>query len=87
MGRPADPDDFGSMLTLADAAQILGVHVDTARRYAKEDVIPAHRLPNSRQYYILKDELIDFIRAQPSNPSSDARPVAVQPHAGDADGS
>ena len=77
MARPADPDDYGSMLTLADAAQILGVHVDTARRYAKDEIIPAHRLPNSRQYYIMKDELIDFIRAQPSNPAPDARPVAA----------
>jgi len=56
------------MLTLADVAAVLGVHVDTARRYVKSGGLPAHRLPNSKQFYILKDELLAFIRSQPKDP-------------------
>lgn len=71
----ADPDDFGDMLSLSDVAKLLGVHLGTARRYARDGVIPTHRLPGGRRYYILKDELLDFIRAQPSEPADDAAPV------------
>ncbi len=39
----ADPDDFGDMLSLSDVAKLLGVHLGTARRYAREGVIPTHR--------------------------------------------
>jgi len=75
----ADPDDFGDMLSLSDVAKLLGVHLGTARRYAREGVIPTHRLPRGRRYYVLKDELMDFIRAQPSEPAGDAAPVPVRP--------
>ena len=74
----ADPDDFGDMLSLSDVAKLLGVHLGTARRYARDGVIPTHRLPGGRRYYILKDELLDFIRAQPSEPADDADPVGLQ---------
>ena len=73
----ADPDDFGDMLSLSDVAKLLGVHLGTARRYAREGIIPTHRLPRGRRYYVLKDELMDFIRAQPSDPADDAAPVPV----------
>ncbi len=76
--RPANLDAFGPMLTLADVAAVLGVHVDTARRYVKSGGLPAHRLPNSKQFYILKDELLAFIRSQPKDPalSDDTRASA-----------
>ncbi|MBA2576673.1 MAG: hypothetical protein H0V05_08550 [Euzebyaceae bacterium] len=36
-------------------------------------------MPRGRRYYVLKDELMDFIRAQPSEPADDAAPVPVRP--------
>lgn len=75
----ADLDDFGDMLSMSDVAKILGVHINTAQRYARQGVIPTHRLPGGRRYYVLKDELIEFIRAQPPNPDPDDKPVRVTP--------
>lgn len=61
----ANPDDFGELLTIADTAAILGIHIDTARAHARNGVLPAHRLPTGTQFYVLKDELLDWIRRQP----------------------
>jgi excisionase family DNA binding protein len=83
MATFADLDDFGDMLSLSDVAKILGVHLNTAQRYAREGVIPTHRLPGGRRYYVLKDELIDFIRAQPASPAPGDRPVPVKPRRAD----
>ena len=74
--RPANLDAFGPMLTLADVAAVLGVHVDTARRYVKTGGLPAHRLPGSKQFYILKDEVVGFIREQPKDPITGEAPAA-----------
>lgn len=62
---PADPNDFGDMLSMSDVAQLLDVHINTAQRYAREGIIPAHRLAGSKRYYVLKDELLEHIRRQP----------------------
>ena len=78
MATLADLDDFGDMLSLSDVAKILGVHLNTAQRYAREGVIPTHRLPGGRRYYVLKDELVEFVRAQPSNPAAGDQPVPVK---------
>lgn len=65
MARSADPDDYGEMLSIADVAAILGIHPDTARRYAREGVIKARKLPNSNRHYVLKSELLDWLKSQP----------------------
>ena len=65
MARSANPDDYGEMLSIADVAAILGVHPDTARRYARERVIKARKLPHSNRHYVLKSELLDWLKAQP----------------------
>lgn len=83
MATFADLDDFGDMLSLSDVARILGVHLNTAQRYAREGVIPTHRLPGGRRYYVLKDELIEFIRAQPADPAPNDLPVPVKPRTAD----
>lgn len=83
MATFADLDDFGDMLSLSDVARILGVHLNTAQRYAREGVIPTHRLPGGRRYYVLKDELIEFIRAQPADPAPNDPPVPVKPRRAD----
>ena len=65
MARSADPDDYGEMLSISDVAAILGVHADTARRYAREGVIRARKLPHSNRHYILKSELLEWLKSQP----------------------
>lgn len=65
MGRSANPDDYGELLSVKDVAAILGVHPDTARRYAREGVVKARKLPNSNRHYVLKSELMEWLKAQP----------------------
>lgn len=65
MARSANPDDFGELLSVTEVAAILGVHVDTARRYAREGVIRARKLPHSNRHYVLKQELMEWLKAQP----------------------
>lgn len=65
MARSANPDDYGEMLSVADVAAILGIHPDTARRYAREGTIKARKLPHSNRHYVLKSELLEWLKAQP----------------------
>ena len=65
MARSANPDAYGEMLSITEVAAILGIHPDTARRYAREGVIKARKLPNSNRHYILKSELLDWLKSQP----------------------
>lgn len=60
-----DLQRYGTLLSIKEAADILGVHVNTAHRYARDGLIPAHRLPSGRRFYILRDELLDSLRAHP----------------------
>ena len=53
------------MLTIPEAAAILGVHPDTARRYAREGVIKSRKLPRSNRHYVLKSELLEWLKSQP----------------------
>ncbi len=74
----ADPDDFGDMLSLSTSRNC------SASTSAPPDATPARAsspptVTRGRRYYVLKDELMDFIRAQPSEPADDAAPVPVRP--------
>lgn len=70
-GLRADLERYGALLSLDDVAEILGVHPHTAERYARDGLIPAHRIPGGRRYYIFKDELVDVLRADPGTPHGD----------------
>lgn len=65
MARSAHLNEFGELLSVTDVAAILGVHPDTARRYAREGVIRARKLPHSNRHYVLKQELLEWLKAQP----------------------
>jgi hypothetical protein len=65
VARSSSPDDYGEMLAIADVAAILGLHPDTARRYAREGKIKARRLPNTNRLYVLKSELMEWLKSQP----------------------
>jgi excisionase family DNA binding protein len=68
--------DFPPILTTAMAADLLHVHVEYLRRMVREDRVPAHRFPGGREIRFLRDELIDWVRAQPGedrSPSAEDR--------------
>jgi excisionase family DNA binding protein len=70
---PSEPhrsDDFPPVLTTALAAELLQVHVEYLRRMVREGRIPCHRFPGGREMRFLRDELIEWLRAQPGEDRS-----------------
>lgn len=61
-------DDFGDILGVEDLAELLGVHLDTARKYVREGVIPASKLPGTRRYYIIKADVVEALRSRRVDP-------------------
>lgn len=59
-------DDYPPVLDAGQVARLLGLNIDYVRRLSREGVIPAHRIPGGRSFRYLKDEIIDWLRAQPA---------------------
>jgi excisionase family DNA binding protein len=71
--------DFPPVLTTALAAELLQVHVEYLRRMVREGRIPCHRFPGGREMRFLRDELLEWLHAQPGvdrSPSVDALDAA-----------
>lgn len=64
-------DDYPPVLDAALVAELLGMNIDTVRRLSREGVLPAHRVPGGRTFKYLKDELLEWLRAQPANNPTD----------------
>ena len=60
------PDDYPPVLDAGQVARLLGLNIDYVRRLSREGVIPAHRIPGGRSFRYLKDEIIEWLRAQPA---------------------
>lgn len=60
-------DDYPPVMDAAMVAELLDLNVDTVRRLSREGVLPAHRLPGGRAFKYLKDEVLEWLRAQPAN--------------------
>jgi excisionase family DNA binding protein len=63
-------EGFPPILTTAQAAELLHVHVEYLRRMVREDRIPAHRFPGGREIRFHRDELIAWVKAQPGHDRS-----------------
>ena len=57
--------DFPEVLTTAMAAELLHIHVEHLRRLVREDKVPCHRFPGGREMRFIRDELLDWLKAQP----------------------
>lgn len=65
-------DDFPPVLDAAMVSELLGLNIDTVRRLSRDGVLPSHRLPGGRTFRYLKDEILDWLRAQPAhNPAAE----------------
>jgi excisionase family DNA binding protein len=67
---------FPPILTTAQAAELLQVHVEYLRKMVRENRIPAHRFPGGREIRFHRDELIAWVRDQPGHdrsPSAEER--------------
>lgn len=61
-----DPRDYPPVLDAAQVAALLRFNLDYVRKLSRAGVIPARRLPGGRKFIYLKDEILDWVRAQPS---------------------
>lgn len=66
-----DGGDWPPILDAAQVAELLGMNVQMVRRYAREGRLPAYKLPGSRTFRFVRDEVIDFLRAHPVVAESD----------------
>jgi excisionase family DNA binding protein len=58
-------NEFPPVLTTALAAELLQIHVEYLRKMVREGKVPCHRFPEGREMRFLRDELLDWLRAQP----------------------
>jgi excisionase family DNA binding protein len=70
-------DDYPPVLDAAMVAELLGMNIDTVRRLSRQGVLPAHRVPGGRAFKYLKDELLEWLRAQPANHPAEAEQDAT----------
>ena len=64
------PADFPPVLTTADAAELLQVHVEYLRKLVRDGKVPCHRFPGGREMRFDRDELLEWLRSQPGHDQS-----------------
>jgi excisionase family DNA binding protein len=64
-------DDYPPVLDAAMVAELLGMNIDTVRRLSRDNVLPSHRVPGGRTFKYLKDEILDWLKAQPAHNPKD----------------
>jgi len=60
-----ESDDYPPILDAAQVADLLGMNVQMVRKYAREQRLPAYKLPGGRTFKFFRDEIYDFLRAHP----------------------
>ena len=73
--------EFPPVLTTALAAELLQVHVEYLRKMVREGKVPCHRFPEGREMRFLRDELLDWLKAQPGVDRSPGADPATEPRA------
>jgi len=65
MAETADERELPPVLDAGQVATLLGLNIDYVRKLSRQGVLPAHRLPGGRTFRYFKDEVLDWLRAQP----------------------
>lgn len=60
-----DAEDYPPILDAAQVAELLGMNVQMVRRYAREERLPAYKLPGGRTFRFFRDEIFEFLKAHP----------------------
>ena len=53
------------ILGAQDVAELLDMNVQMVRKYAREERLPAYRLPGGRTFKFFRRELLDYVRKYP----------------------
>lgn len=68
--RIENETEMPELLTVGQAARLLGIHIDTLRRWDKEGVLKAVRLENSGWRRYRKSEIMTFLDSSAANSAS-----------------
>jgi excisionase family DNA binding protein len=64
MGKPRPFDDYPPVMDSADVAEMLGLpSIKTVQTLVREGRIPARRLPGTRRYRFLRDEIVEWLHS------------------------
>ena len=74
----AETDDYPPILDAAQVAELLGMNVQMVRRYAREQRLPAYKLPGGRTFKFFRDEIYEFLKAHPVTADSEEDVAAEQ---------
>ena len=66
----SEVSDYPPIMTAVQAAEFLSVHPEYLRQMVRDGRVPAHKIPGGRGWRFLRDELVDWIREQPSQASA-----------------
>lgn len=58
---PVPRRDFETMLTVRGAAQLLGVHINTVRRWTNSGMLPSYRLGSRRDRRLRREDVETFL--------------------------
>jgi excisionase family DNA binding protein len=64
---PARPED--ELLTTAQVAQLLHLSTRSVLNFIQDGVLPAHRLPGTRQFLIWRRDVVAVVEASRVNPA------------------
>lgn len=70
------PTEFPPVLTAAMAADLLQIHVEYLRKLVRDGKVPCHRFPGGRELRFLRDELLEWLAAQPGPGDREAHEAA-----------
>jgi excisionase family DNA binding protein len=59
-------EEYPPILDAAQVAELLGMNVQMVRRYARENRLPAYKLPGGRTFKFFRDEIYEFVKSHPA---------------------
>lgn len=67
-------DDLPLVLDAAQVARLLNLNIDYVRKLTREGTLPASRIPGGRTYRYLRDDILDWLRANRVQPDPQDAP-------------
>ena len=64
-GTDIDLDALGPIMDATEVAEMMGMDVQMIRKYARDVLIQAYRLPGTRTFKFFQNEVLDTIRNNP----------------------
>ena len=74
----ARPEDYPLVMDVPLVAEMLLTDANQVRKWANAGLIPCHRVPGTRKYRFLRDEILGWLKELPSA-SADEEEEEVSP--------